>query len=646
MEKKRRAESYFGLHFDFHADKTCTHIGTATTAADIGKLLDTVKPDFVQVDTKGHPGLASYRSRFAPNAPGLETDHLKIIREETEKRGIALYAHHSGLFDQAACATHPDWAALGQDGKPDPVATDVMGPYVDRELIPCLEELAQDYGFDGAWVDGEEWALKPSFKPEELEEFYRVSGFDHVDTDRLSPSYLAFVAFWKEKFRAYLRHYLNTVHADCPGFQMTSNFSFSQQMPEKPIDEIDFLSGDNSGVEGRVCVRCYAGLGKPWDSMSYGQSGMYINPDGGFSPYSTKHIDRMRRDAAMSIAQGGGYQIFNNMTREGQIRLYDLNRLKTIADFVYARKPWCFHARPHCSVAVLHSAYNAERRHLKEFEWPQLYGPSGNGMCDVVLDGGLPCDIIYEYRLEDPLHRTLIVPDSVHFLSAELKGQLRRFAENGGNLIVCGRESCKLLADLVEADVRDFDGNTVYASAVGGMFGTHDAVTFENHGADDLIDCYLALTDTAPKVSLIVTNPCGKGRVVFVGFDMMEEYRKYRYFELPDLMRRILLTVDPAQDAYLESGIRKVELVPTEKDGLHMVNVMNTTEYGYDEAGAAAGEIPPIYDLTVAVRCDAAPKSVMLEPEHRPAAYTYDGAFLHVKIDRLHIHTVIVIDPA
>ena len=61
--------------------------------------------------------------------------------------------------------------------------------------------------------------------------------------------------------------------------------------------------------------------------------------------------------------------------------------------------------------------------------------------------------------------------------------------------------------------------------------------------------------------------------------------------------------------------------------------------------GNAPDEIPPIYDLTVAVKCDAAPKSVMLEPEHRPADYTYDGPYLHVKIEKLHIHTIIVVEP-
>ena len=55
--------------------------------------LDEVKPDFVQIDTKGHPGYASYFSKYGTVDKGLKYDQLKMIREETKKRGIYLYTH-------------------------------------------------------------------------------------------------------------------------------------------------------------------------------------------------------------------------------------------------------------------------------------------------------------------------------------------------------------------------------------------------------------------------------------------------------------------------------------------------------------------------------------------------------------------------
>ena len=58
-KNKRRADAYFGLHFDFHATDLVSGIGSKTTAEEIGQFLDTVKPDYLQLDTKGHPGYSS-----------------------------------------------------------------------------------------------------------------------------------------------------------------------------------------------------------------------------------------------------------------------------------------------------------------------------------------------------------------------------------------------------------------------------------------------------------------------------------------------------------------------------------------------------------------------------------------------------------
>ena len=60
----KRSNAYFGLHFDFHAVAETKGIGTKTVAENVGKYLDAVKPDYVQVDTKGHPGYTSFFSEY------------------------------------------------------------------------------------------------------------------------------------------------------------------------------------------------------------------------------------------------------------------------------------------------------------------------------------------------------------------------------------------------------------------------------------------------------------------------------------------------------------------------------------------------------------------------------------------------------
>ena len=77
---------------------------------------------------------------------------------------------------------------------------------------------------------------------------------------------------------------------------------------------------------------------------------------------------------------------------------------------------------------------------------------------------------------------------------------------------------------------------------------------------------------------------------------------------------------------------------------LILINLINISELNCDNYGTAADEIPPIYDITIAVKCDKKPKKIMLEPEHIEPEYTYDGKYAHVKVDKLHIHRIIAVE--
>lgn len=621
------------MHFDFHASENDKGIGTKTTSENLGKLLDEVKPDYIQVDTKGHPGLTSFFSEYSEDvAPGLENDHLKIIRAETEKRGIALYAHHSGIWDSAACKKHPEWASVNPDGSRHPETIDVTGEYADKKLIPQLKELCSRYGFDGAWVDGECWALHTSWTKEALADFRQKTGFHDIEADTLSDANLAFNDYWREKFKDYVKHYITEVHKEYPDFEITSNFMFSQHMPEKPFAEIDFLSGDSVGADVRITPRCFTGLGKPWDMMSW------IMP-ANTSSFTPKHIDRLCREAAMAISQGGGYQIYNLMSRQGEILLYNLQTLKELSSFVQERKQYLFHSAPLKNTAILLSLYDSKRRNVKNGLYPKL----GCGICDAVLDNGLPCDIIYDYMLAKPERNTILLPD-LEFISPDAVNQLKNFAEQGGNLIVSGRTSCKLFAKLAGVQAKDFDGEVVYVNTDSKVIGIHEAVVFEGNACRDIVNCRRdSLSSDAQPVSVVVSAPYGNGKIFLIGFELVSLYAKTHDLEEKDIMRRVLNSAVPEPAAYLEQGVRRVEIIPAEKDGIMLVNLINTSEFYYDTNNETADEIPKIHNLTIAVKYSRAPEKVMLEPEHREAAFTYDGKYIHIKVDELHIHTILTI---
>ena len=61
---KTRKESFFGLHFDYHGKPMNGIQGDTLKEEDIRHICREVKPDFIQIDCKGHPGWASYPSKM------------------------------------------------------------------------------------------------------------------------------------------------------------------------------------------------------------------------------------------------------------------------------------------------------------------------------------------------------------------------------------------------------------------------------------------------------------------------------------------------------------------------------------------------------------------------------------------------------
>ena len=63
------------------------------------------------------------RTKVGNPAPGFVGDPLRIWREVTARRGVALYMHYSGVWDSEAILRHPDWGAINADGKTNTNAT-------------------------------------------------------------------------------------------------------------------------------------------------------------------------------------------------------------------------------------------------------------------------------------------------------------------------------------------------------------------------------------------------------------------------------------------------------------------------------------------------------------------------------------------
>lgn len=440
--RMKRADAFLGIHFDFHAGDDCNRVGERTTPEMVNLVIDKVKPDYIQIDCKGHRGYSSYPTKVGNPAPGFVGDPLKIWREVTRQRGIALFMHYSGVWDYHAVATHPEWAAINAKGEPNSKATSVFGPYVDTLMIPQLRELAGDYGVDGVWVDGDCWGTTPDYGKKAVQEFCKLTGAESAPRKAGEPYWNEWMDFHREGFRRYVRHYVDELEASHPDFQVISNWAFSDHMPEPVSADVAGLSGDfspdNSVNSARFAGRCLEDQGIPWDLMSWSFSR---------KTRKQKPAVQLMQEAAVVLALGGGYQAYFKQDRDGALRdPAEMDVMAEVARFCRERQAWCHRSVAVPQIALLYSTAGHYRESPRLFHWAGSNGVSVlRKALTQILQNQYGAQILSEHHLRGKMAQwpVIIVP-GWKYLEPEFRDELAAYANGGGKLLLIGPGPAKL----------------------------------------------------------------------------------------------------------------------------------------------------------------------------------------------------------
>lgn len=642
----KRSEAFLGIHFDFHAGRDCTEIGRNTTPEMIAAILEQVKPDYLQIDCKGHPGLSSYPTKVGNPAPGFGGDPLRTWREVTAQHGVSLYMHYSGVWDSEAVRQHPDWAAVNADGQPDKNATSPFGPYVDRLLIPQLRELAGEYRVDGVWVDGECWAAIPDYSEAAVKAFRAATGLDQVPRKAGEPHWREWMDFQREGFRKYLRHYLAELKRTHPDFEIASNWAFSDHMPEPVTADVAFLSGDFSPQDSlnsaRFSARCLQNQGKPWDLMSWSFTGPQDEP-----ARSLKSVTQLSQEAAIVLAQGGGYQAYFRQKRDGSIYDWQMKLMAEVAKFCRARQAVCHRAEAVPQVALLYS----RAAHYRAS--PRLFAPWGSegiqalrGILQALLEGQNSVEIVSEHHLVGRMNRwpLIVIPEWDH-LEPAFREELVAYVKAGGSLLVIGPRAGALFA--AEAGVTLESQPAVAARFLahhGWLAGLHTLVQPVRPAAGSRVVGQLHTQDDprSPSVPAATVTPLGAGHIATVWFAFGDRYLKARTPTARDFLEALVDELFP-RPLVSVAGSHQVDVSVMRNHGKLLVNLVNTAGPHADTKVHVFDEIPPVGPLQVSVRLDRKPRSVTLEPGERIQRFGYRDGELRLTLPPVEIHDVLVI---
>ena len=642
----RRDESFLGIHFDHHMGPDCTEVGKTVSRRMVKRIIDLVGPDYIQADCKGHRGLSSYPTKAGNPAPGFVRDQLRIWRDVTAQCGVALYMHYSGVADEEAVKKHPSWARVNEDGKRDDQNTSVFSPYVHKLLIPQLRELADDYGVDGVWVDGDCWAAQRDYSAKVIKAFRAETGIRNVPKKPSDKGFVEFTEFCREGFRRYLQHYVDELHKSNPEFQIASNWSYTSFMPEPVGADVDFISGDyplqNAVNSARLESRIMATQGKPWDLMAWGFGGRFED-----RCFSSKTAVQLQQEAAIVVSMGGGFQAYYRQKADGAINDWEMEIMAEVASFCRARQNVCHKAEVVAQVAVLCSGaaiYSKSERLFQLF--PELREPM-QGVMQCLLDSQYSVEVLIEHQLTGRMDEYgLIVVPEWEYIEAGFKKELLSYVAKGGKLLVIGPAAAamfrkqlgvRLLGEPVEKEQwLEHNGWLCGAKAVSQRVKLSAGVTRFGrlYGENDT---------KGPHECAATIAKCGKGKIAGVYLNIGQRYCQAKTAGVRNFLAGLVgkLFSKPIVEV---GGSHHVDVVVARKDGKLIVNLVNTAGPHGDPSVYTYDELPTVGPLDVLIRTDCRPSSVRLVPGGRKIRHRYANGELRLSIASLKIFETIVVE--
>lgn len=642
-----RADSWFGLHFDLHAPQNLENAGETLTEEMITDLLKRVKPDYIQVDCKGHGGISSYPTEVGFPVKGFEKDPMALWRKVTLEHGVGLYVHFSGVFDRKVVEVHPDYAVLNPDSTRDTKMTSVFGPYVDKYLIPQLKELSSKYKIDGAWIDGECWAVKPDYAPEVLELFTKETGISEIPYKPEDEGYVEFIEFQRRYFMRYIQHYVKAIHESDPDFQVTSNWAFSSMMPVEARVDLDYLSGDlqpfNAVYSAAFESRCLASQGKPWDLMAWSFN---WSPDRTDVQHSTKSSVQLKQEAAQVISSGGGIQFYFRQNRDLSIQPWTIRIMEELSEFCHARKPFCEDASPIKEIGIIYSG-NAFLKSLPTmyasgWDAPQL--KSLKGMLNAVMDNHFQADILMDHHLSDRMndYKLVIVPEW-EYLSDEVVKLLKEYVHNGGNLMLTGVNTIPRFGDILGVeDWAGQKGSRIYVQNNGRLADINASWLTATVPEGNAIDYFYSVNDLRyPSASASASFfTVGKGTITAIHFDAGSVYYQGSNPVIRDFLKKQIASQFPEPLVHVE-GTKLVHAVATKKGNMLIVNMINIAGLHTNTDIFTFDEIPPLGSFTVNLALGEKPREIYLQPLNTKLSYTWKDGVASIRIPALEIHDVI-----
>ena len=316
--------------------------------------------------------------------------------------------------------------------------------------------------------------------------------------------------------------------------------------------------------------------------------------------------------------------------------------MREVADFVLPRRDYCKGIKPIPQIALFYSTAGWKQK-VNDIYRP--FGVNGiRGIMNALLDGQQAVEVLMTHHMEKRMEEypVIVVPEW-EVMEPEMIARLKEYVKKGGNLLVIGSEATVLFDDILGvqgvgergASCLGFDNRFV------DIQGKFREIRCEQ-GTEELARLYQTNDFRFPSGSAATIHKYGKGKVAGVYMNIGESYLSTTSPVFRDFLSELIGNLFP-EPLVSVKGSHRVHVIPSEKDGRMLIQLVNTSGDHANRSVKGIDEIPELRDLNVVVRSEERPKKVLLQPDGRPLRFDYvDGKVTFVVPD-LKIHDIVEI---
>jgi hypothetical protein len=362
---------------------------------------------------------------------------------------------------------------------------------------------------------------------------------------------------------------------------------------------------------------------------------------------ATRTAVQMKQEAAVVLALGGGYEAYFKQRADLSVEEWQMDLMAEVAAFCRAREPWCHKARSVPQVGLLYSASGLYRAS------PSIFNPRGGerlptkGTLQCLLASGQAVDILMDHHLEERAgaYPLIVVPEWA-YLAPTVRRRLVAYAEGGGNLLVIGPRCARLFRDRLRVELVGRPELRVRYLAHAGMLAGTDVVSQRvrrRRGAKVFGRTHETNDPRSPAETAATVAPLGKGRIAGVYLDLGTWYRAAATTVARDFLAALVRELFPEPIVEV-AGSRSVEVTVHRIGSKLAVNLVNTAGPHADPAVYTYDEVPALGPLEVTIRAPERPKRIMRRPAGRRMRFTWRDGAATVRVPRLAIHEVLVVE--